>query len=119
MATKEAAIHANIKQALVDGDQTGTMTILRTMKNTERVYKNTQSMNAKAEEETKPGDINVVIKYISGSLYKRSFQETGNTQDSVWSCGQVMGLIDDVPSVQTLVERIVADAHKTIDKRLN
>jgi len=29
MATKEAAIHAGIKQALVDGDQTGTMTILR------------------------------------------------------------------------------------------
>merc|ERR1712070_1201914 len=119
MATKEAAIHDNIKKALVKGDQSGTMTILRSMKNTERVYKNDQSMNAKAEEDKKPGDINVVIKYISGSLYKKSFQETGNTQDSVWSCGQVMGLIDDVPTVETLVKRIVTDAHSTVSARLN
>jgi len=119
MATKEAAIHDKIKQALVDGDQTGTMTILRSMKNTERVYRNTQAMNAKAEEDKKPGDIGVVIKYISGSLYKKSFQETGNTQDSVWSCGQVMGLIDDVPAAQTLVDRIVGDAQRTIGARLN
>jgi len=119
MATKEAAIHDNIKQALVDGDQTSTMTILRSMKNTERVYKNEQAMNAKGEEDKKPGDINVVIKYISGSLYKKSFQETGNTQDSVWSCGQVMGIIDDVPSVRSLVDRVVEDARQTISSRLN
>lgn len=119
MATKEAAIHDGIKKALVDGDQTSTMTILRSMKNTERVYKNQQAMNAKAEEDKKPGDINVVIKYISGSLYKKSFQETGNTQDSVWSCGQVMGLIDDVPSAKELVDRIVGDAHRTVSSRLN
>merc|ERR1712199_2529 len=119
MATKEAFIHDKIKQALVDGDHTGTMTILRSMKNTERVFKNEQAMNAKAEEDKQPGDINVVIKYISGSLYKKSFQETGNTQDSVWSCGQVMGLIDDVPTVETLVKRIVTDAHSTVSARLN
>merc|ERR1719265_1417048 len=110
MATREAAIHQNIKQALVDGDQTGTMTILRSMKNTERVYKNKQAMNAKAEEDKQPGNIDVVIKYISGSLYKKSFQETGDTQESVWSCGQVMGIIDDVPSVRSLVDRVVEDA---------
>merc|ERR1719261_1894845 len=119
MATKEAFIHDKIKQVLVDGDQTGTMTILRSMKNTERVYKNQQAMNAKAEEDKQPGNIDVVIKYISGSLYKRSFQETGNTQDSVWSCGQVMGLIDDVPTVETLVKRIVTDAQSTVASRLN
>jgi len=119
MASKEAHIHAKIKQALVDGDQTGTMTILRSNKNTERVYKNPQAMKCKEEEDKDPGNINVVIKYISGSLYKRSFQETGNTQDSVWSCGQVMGLIDDVPSVADLVHRIVTDAESTISSRLN
>lgn len=118
MATKEAAIHDNIKKALVDGDATSTMTILRSMKNTERVYRNKQAMNAKAEEDKDPGNIDVVIKYISGSLYKKSFQETGNTQDSVWSCGQVMGLIDDVPSVQQLVERVMGDAHGVVSSRL-
>ena len=40
MATTEAPIHENIKNALVDGDEHGTALIMRSMKNTERVYKN-------------------------------------------------------------------------------
>merc|ERR1712167_322176 len=93
--------------------------ILRSLKNTERVYKNEMSAKAAAEEAKKPGDINVVIKYIAGSLYKKSFQETGNRDDSVWSCGQVIGLIDDVPTVKDLVDRIVLEARDTVSARLN
>merc|ERR1712031_31408 len=88
------------------------------LKNTERVYKNEQSAKAAADEAATPGDINVVLKYIAGSLYKKSFQETGNTQDSVWSCGQVMGLIDDVPTCQDLVHRMIHDAVHVISGRL-
>jgi len=119
MATKEAPIHENIKKALVESDQTNTTTILRTLKNTERVFKNDQAALAQEAERKKPGDISVIREFIAGSKYRISFQETGNTNDSVWSCGQVMGIIDDVPTCQELVDRIVGDAEQTISNRLN
>mmetsp|Transcript_22190 Transcript_22190/g.44512 ORF Transcript_22190/g.44512 Transcript_22190/m.44512 type:complete len:124 (+) Transcript_22190:96-467(+) len=40
MATKEAPIHDNIKQALVKGDEKSTTLVMRSVRNTERVYKN-------------------------------------------------------------------------------
>lgn len=110
MATVEAPIHQNIKQALVDGDNTQTTLILRSLKNTERVYLNKMALQAQAAENAKPGDISVIREYIAGSKYRVSFQETGNTQDSVWSCGQVMGLIDDVPTCKVLMDGMVQDA---------
>ena len=118
MATVEAPIHINIKQALVDADQTKTMLILKSLKNTERVYNNEWARKAKAAEEAKPGDFQVVREFIAGSKYKISFQETGNTEDSVWSCGQVVGLIHDIPTVQQLVDNIVQEAVTTIQSRL-
>lgn len=39
-ATVEAPIHAGIKQALVKAKETDTALVMRTLKNTERVYKN-------------------------------------------------------------------------------
>jgi len=110
MATKEAPIHSNIKRTLVESDQTQTTLILKTLKNTERVFKNDMALKAQAAERAKPGDIGVIREYIAGSKYRKSFHETGDTTDSVWSCGQVIGIIDDVPSVQELVSRIVGEA---------
>ena len=55
MATVEAPIHINVKQALVDGDHTKTMLILRSLKNTERVYLNGTALKAAQAERDKPG----------------------------------------------------------------
>lgn len=118
MATVEAPIHINIKQALVEGDHTKTMLILRSLKNTERVYKNEMALKAAQAELEKPGDFAVVREFISGSKYKISFQETGNVEDSVWSCGQVMSLINDLPTCRQLVDDIVQEAITTIQNRL-
>jgi NAD(P)H-dependent flavin oxidoreductase YrpB (nitropropane dioxygenase family) len=118
MATTEAPIHANIKQALVDSDNTNTRLILRSLKNTERVFDNAMARQAAEAEAAKPGDFGVIRQYIAGSLYRRSFQETGNTQDSVWSCGQVMGLIHNVMPCQQLIDGMVSDAVAAIQKRV-
>ena len=55
MATVEAPIHINIKQALVDSDHTKTMLILRSLKNTERVFMNETALKAAQAEKDKPG----------------------------------------------------------------
>ena len=43
---------------------------------------------------------------MSGENYRKSFQDTGDADSSVWSAGVVMGLIDDVPTCQVLVARM-------------
>merc|ERR1719359_979290 len=92
MATKEAPIHQNIKQALVDGQEGDTTLVMRTLRNTERVYKNKTSLKVVETEKEFPGD----------------------TQSSVWSCGQVMGLIEDVPSCDVLLKRMVQEAEECL-----
>jgi NAD(P)H-dependent flavin oxidoreductase YrpB (nitropropane dioxygenase family) len=39
----------------------------------------------------------------------------GNTDAGVLASGQVVGMIDDLPSCQELIDRIMADAVKRID----
>jgi len=118
MATKEAAIHDNIKQALVDGDERSTTHIFTTLKNTERVFKNKMAEKVRGIEKEKPGDIAAIYPYVRGENYRLSFQETGDTQSSVWSCGQSMALIDGVPSVEELIETIVGDAARIVSKTM-
>lgn len=114
MATKECPIHENIKQTLVKGDHKSTTLVMRTLKNTERVYKNKTSLKVLEIEKEHPGDIKPLIPYVSGEGYRKSFQETGDSESSVWSCGQVMALIDDIPTCAELIERMVKEAEEAI-----
>ena len=57
-------------------------------------------------------------KTKKGENYRKSFQETGLSTDSVWSAGQVIGLIEDVPTCKELIERMVTDAEKILTERL-
>jgi nitronate monooxygenase len=43
---------------------------------------------------------------------------TGDTDEGVWSAGQVQGLIHDIPSCGELVSRIVREAEAIIRSRL-
>jgi len=114
MATVEAPIHDNIKKALVDSDERQTTHVFRTLRNTERVFKNPAAEEVRAIEAKHPGDFSAIRHLVSGELYRKAFQDTGDTQHSVWSCGQVMGLIDDIPTVAVLIERVVQEAEQAV-----
>jgi NAD(P)H-dependent flavin oxidoreductase YrpB (nitropropane dioxygenase family) len=114
MATKEAPIHANIKKALVDGDENSTTLIFRTLNNTERVYKNKTSMQVVEIESKQPGDFGAIRHLVRGDMYRKSFQETGDTTDSCWSVGPAMGLIHDVPTCKELLDRMMIECEQTI-----
>lgn len=118
MATKEAPIHENIKKKLVECDEKDTTHVFRSLKNTERVFKNSQAAKVQAVERERPGDIAAIGPLVKGALYREAFQKTGDPDNSVWSCGVVMGLIDDIPSCQDLLARMVAEAEEIITKRL-
>eukprot|EP00927_Polykrikos_kofoidii_P004483 TRINITY_DN11770_c0_g1_i2.p1 TRINITY_DN11770_c0_g1~~TRINITY_DN11770_c0_g1_i2.p1 ORF type:complete len:330 (+),score=47.54 TRINITY_DN11770_c0_g1_i2:80-1069(+) len=118
MATKEAPIKDGIKDALVKAKVTDTTHVMRTLKNTERVFKNPVVMAVREIEEKDPGDFSKISHLVKGENYRKAFQETGDPSNSVWSCGQSIGLINDIPSCQDLVEGIVAEAEDIIRNRL-
>jgi len=82
------------------------------------VFKNDAAMKVLEIEKEHPGEFDKIHHLVRGDNYRKSFQETGNTEDSIWSAGTCMGLIDDVPTCQVLTDRIVADAEAIIRGRM-
>jgi len=118
MAVVEAPIHDNIKQALVDGDEHSTTLLMRSMRNTERVYKNSAAIEVLEIEKENPGDFSKISHIMKGDNYRKAFQETGDIEAGVWSAGTVMGLIDSVVTCQELCDNIVTEAEMVIKERL-
>lgn len=118
MATKEAPVHQNIKEAIVKAKVTDTTHIFRPLKNTERVFKNSTAEKVQELERQFPGDFSKIYPLVRGENYRKSFQETGDIESSVWSCGQSIGLIKDIPSCKDLLESIVQEAEDIIRNRL-
>ena len=118
MVTKEAPIHDNVKQAAVAASERDTQLIFRKLRNTARIFKNGVATKV-AELEARPqgAEFEELRPYVQGSE-GRVLMDEGDMEAGIWSAGQVIGLIDDVPSVRELVERIVGDAEAIIAQRL-
>ncbi|SMQ64429.1 2-nitropropane dioxygenase precursor [Altererythrobacter xiamenensis] len=115
-ATKEAPIHENFKQAMVEADERQTKLIFRTYRNTARVATNAISEEVvKLEREGKPFE--EVAHLVKGQRGLEGY-ESGDTDRGVWSAGMIQGLIHDVPSVGELVDRIIDEADAIITQRL-
>lgn len=117
VATKEAPVHGNVKQALVDHDELNTRLIMRTLRNSERVLLNEAAQNVLDIEAAGNASIDDIRHIVSGKVGLDMIRE-GDTEKGVLSTGQVMGLIRDVPSVAELIHRIVGDAESIIKRRL-
>jgi NADH:quinone reductase (non-electrogenic) len=114
IATKEAPVHEDIKQALVKAGSGDTTLVMRSVRNTERVFKNSVALKVQEIEKEFPGDFSKIHEYVKGENYRKSFQETGDAQSSVWSCGTGLALIDDIPTCRELIERMVKEAEDAI-----
>ena len=114
MATQEAPIHDNIKQALVAAGERDTRLMFRTMRNTSRVLANDIS-NEVVEAERRPGGVQFEeIRHLVAGARGRAAMESGNVQDGVVSAGQVVGLIDDIPTCAELIARMVKECRESL-----
>ncbi len=118
IATKEAPVHENVKQALVAASELDTRLVMRGLRNTERVLNNV-AVERLLEKERSLGaalKFEDILPEVAG-IYPR-VMKSGEVDAGAWSCGMVAGLIHDVPSVKELIDRIVAEAESLIRKRL-
>jgi NAD(P)H-dependent flavin oxidoreductase YrpB (nitropropane dioxygenase family) len=54
---------------------------------------------------------------VAGVKGRELFQD-GDLDKGIWSAGMIVGLIDDIPSCDELVARIVSEAEAIISQRL-
>ena len=52
-----------------------------------------------------------------GGVYPRIMKQ-GEMDAGAWSCGMVVGLIHDVPTVKELIDRIMREAEEIIGRHL-
>jgi NADH:quinone reductase (non-electrogenic) len=118
IATKEAPVHDNVKKAIVAATELDTRLVMRPLRNTERVLNNA-SVDRLLEIEREKGSglqISDIHDQVAG-VYPRIMLD-GDMNAGAWSCGMVVGLIHDIPSVKQLIDRIMADAEQLIRNRL-
>jgi len=112
-ATKEAPIHDAIKAALVAANERDTRLIYRPFRNTARVLKNAISEEVNVIERA-PGAAFEDIRHLVAGARGKAALATGDVDQGLVWAGQVIGLIDDVPSVAELIERLVAECRERI-----
>ncbi len=119
MATVEAPIHPNVKQALVDADEMSTRLIMRTLRNTERVLTNDAVEKVRELEKQKGAALTIedIRPFVAGTQNRKVLQE-GEMDAGAWSCGMVAGLIHDIPTCKQLLDRIVSEAEEIVRKQL-
>ncbi|KAI6784503.1 Nitronate monooxygenase-like protein [Emericellopsis cladophorae] len=118
MCTIEAPIHQNVKNEIVKAQETDTTLLLRRWRNTSRLYKNKVAEEAlKIEQESPTGKFEEIAPLVSGKRGKEVFVN-GDPEFGVWTTGQVIGLIHDIPSCNDLVKRIEKEAEAALQERL-
>ena len=118
MATQEAPIHQNVKDALVEASELDTRLIMRPLRNTERVLKNAAVDRVIEKEKQMGSDLKIddIIDEVAG-IYPKIMQD-GAMDAGAWSCGMVAGLIHDIPTCRQLIDGIMLEANDIIHRRL-
>ena len=119
IATQDAPVHQNVKEAIVNATELDTRLIMRSLTNTERVLNN-EAVERLMEKEKALGDklrFEDIVDEVAG-VYPKIMHE-GTMEAGAWSCGMVAGLVNDIPTVEELISGIMSEADEIIKSRLS
>ena len=118
IATREAPVHQNVKDAIVAATELDTRLVMRPLRNTERVLTNAavERLLVKERELGTNMKFEDIIAEVAG-VYPKVMQD-GDMEAGAWSCGMVVGLIHDIPTCKELIDGIMAEADQIIRERL-
>jgi NADH:quinone reductase (non-electrogenic) len=117
MATKECPIHPDFKRKLVETAETDTLLVMKSLGNPSRVLK-TPGAEKIIELESKNASLEELAPYISGRIAAAGWKE-GTFDKGMYPGGQVVGRINDIPTVAELIQRMIDEAievKKNLDK---
>lgn len=118
LATKEAPVHENVKQAILNATELDTRLVMRPLRNTDRVLNNPGVERILEKEQRLGANISFadIAAEVAGVYPK--VMRNGEMDAGAWSCGMVAGLIHDIPTAGELIERIAKDAERIVSERL-
>ena len=116
-ATKEAPIHDNVKAKYVENDERGTNLVFRNFRNTARVGKSEVSDEVVRRLAKPDAKFEDVAGLVSGAAGKHVLK-SGDLSGGIFWAGMVQGLIQDIPSVQDLMDQIMDEANEILSVRL-
>ena len=118
IATKEAPVHENVKQALLSASELDTRLVMRPLRNTERVLNNPAVERLLQKEKDLGADLKFedIIDEVAG-IYPKVMID-GEPEAGAWSCGMVAGLIHDIPTCKELIDQIMKESEEIITNRL-
>jgi len=114
MATQECPIHDNLKQAFLQAAETDTCLVMRSIKNTHRIWRNKAAQQI-IDLEAQNATLQQIVKAASGQNAEKMYKE-GDIDAGMVSCGQGVGLIKDIPTVKELLDRMMNEAEEVISK---
>ena len=118
IATEDAPVHQNVKEAIVNASELDTRLIMRSLTNTERVLNNSAVERLLEKEKALGENLTFadIVDEVAG-VYPKIMHE-GTMEAGAWSCGMVAGLVNDIPTVEELINRIMSEANNIIGQKL-
>ena len=92
---------------------------MRSLTNTERVLNN-EAVERLMEKEKALGDdlkFEDILDEVAG-VYPKIMHE-GTMEVGAWSCGMVAGLVNDIPTVEELINGIMSQSNEIIESILS
>ncbi|OXS64258.1 enoyl-[acyl-carrier protein] reductase II [Bacillus sp. V-88] len=110
IATKEAPFHENYKSTLVDAKDDSTVIVGRSVGRVRRVMKTpyADGLLQKEREGVAPDEFN----HMTSEDHHRIGALEGKLDQGFINGGQVSGLVEDIPTVEVLLERMMSDANR-------
>jgi len=116
MLSRECPLHNSIKQRLLEASEKDTLMIMRSINNPERVA-GTDFARRILEMEERGTTLEELLPLIDGRRQKKALDK-GETDEAIIPCGQVVGLLDDLPTIKEIIDGIIKEA-RIIAKRLS
>ena len=116
MATRECPAHPKFKEWLINAKETDTVVTQRSIRNPTRNLKNTPVLKV-LEMEQRGASLEELLTITSGQNANRLYSE-GDLEAGMADCGQVVGIIHDIPTVKEVIDGIIEGAQEIIGKKL-
>lgn len=113
VATKEAGYHPAYKQAILEANDEATVIVGRKFKKIRRILKNEYAEKL-LHLEKENADMEEYEQKTSEEIHKIGAVD-GDPENGFMTAGQIAGLIDDLPTVKQLFERMMKEAEKSLE----
>ena len=114
--TKESPAHPRFKEWLVRSKETDTFITQRSIGSMARTLRSELSLRV-LEMERQGATLEELLTITSGENQRRAYIE-GDIEGGLADAGQVVGLINDIPSVKEVIDGIIQGAEEIIKNRL-